>query len=307
MNCDLVLEGGGVKIPGLVGGLAALEAREFTPVCLAGSSAGAIVAAMCAAGYTAAEMRKLLDDVDFSKFKDGAPWGTKALNLKRWMGIYRGDVFHQLMRKFMSDKGVFVFGDLRNHGEEGLRRKYKLNVFATDVTNKTLVSWPNDAENYGLDPDMIPVAWAIRTSMSIPFFFRPVKVNSSYLVDGGVISNYPVGHFDTAGAPRWPTLGLLLKEEDNGKPNKINGLISMIMALVSTWMESHDKQFVRTDDYKYRTIRIPVGDASGTNFDIKPEEKIRLYDSGVFAANKFLNGWAWPDYLEWTKRVRGVA
>jgi NTE family protein len=306
MNCDLVCEGGGTKIPGLVGALATLEKRGFTPVCLAGSSAGAIVAAMCAAGYTAEEMHVILDELDFKTFKDGAPWGTKLLNLRRWMGMYRGDVFQRLMRRFMLDKGVVVFGDLKNAGETDPRRKYKLNVFASDITNSTLVSWPTDATYYGLDPDLISVAWAVRMSMSIPFFFRPVKVNGSFLVDGGVISNFPIGHFDSHTAPRWPTFGLLLSEANNGQPNKITGLVSFGLALVKTWMESHDKQFVRTDDYKYRTIRIPVGDASGTNFDIKPEQKKWLYDSGVFSASRFLTDWRWEDYLEWAKRVRGA-
>ena len=53
---DLVFEGGGVKGIGLVGAYSVLEERDYQPVNMAGSSAGAIVAALVAAGYSADEL-----------------------------------------------------------------------------------------------------------------------------------------------------------------------------------------------------------------------------------------------------------
>jgi predicted acylesterase/phospholipase RssA len=50
---DLVLEGGGVKGIGLIGALAVLEERGYVPQNVAGTSAGAIAAALIAAGYSA--------------------------------------------------------------------------------------------------------------------------------------------------------------------------------------------------------------------------------------------------------------
>src|SRR3954447_4633761 len=52
---DLVLEGGGVKGIGLVGALSVLEERGWEPACVAGTSAGAITAALLAAGYSSEE------------------------------------------------------------------------------------------------------------------------------------------------------------------------------------------------------------------------------------------------------------
>ena len=54
---DLVFEGGGVKGIGLAGALATLEERQYAPQNIAGTSAGAITAALLAAGYSAAELR----------------------------------------------------------------------------------------------------------------------------------------------------------------------------------------------------------------------------------------------------------
>jgi len=42
--------------------------------------------------------------------------------------------------------------------------------------------------------------------MSIPFFYEPVRLKRSVLVDGGVLSNFPIDVFDRHnGMPRWPT------------------------------------------------------------------------------------------------------
>ena len=53
-HADLVFEGGGVKGIGLAGALATLEEREYGPQNIAGTSAGAITAALLAAGYSSA-------------------------------------------------------------------------------------------------------------------------------------------------------------------------------------------------------------------------------------------------------------
>ena len=70
-NADLVLEGGGVKGSGLVGAITALVERDdpYTFARVAGTSAGAIVASMLAAGVQAAEIKKIMDDLDFSGWK----------------------------------------------------------------------------------------------------------------------------------------------------------------------------------------------------------------------------------------------
>jgi len=54
-DVDLVFEGGGLKGIGLVGAYSALEELGYRPKNMAGASAGAVLAALVAAGYTAAE------------------------------------------------------------------------------------------------------------------------------------------------------------------------------------------------------------------------------------------------------------
>src|SRR5581483_8876130 len=67
---DLVCEGGGVLGIGLVGAYSILEARGLQPQNLAGTSAGAIVATLIAAGYHAAEVKDIIFSLDFSRLTD---------------------------------------------------------------------------------------------------------------------------------------------------------------------------------------------------------------------------------------------
>ena len=102
MKYDLILEGGGSKAPGLVGALAAIEHKGFLPNSLAGTSAGAIVASLRAAGYTPADLRTVFTDLDFRTFKDGNGFGRKAYNILRHKGIYKGDVFYNTILELLN-------------------------------------------------------------------------------------------------------------------------------------------------------------------------------------------------------------
>ena len=81
---DLVCEGGGVKGIGLAGAFSALEEHGYKPQNVAGTSAGAITAALIAAGYSAAEVKEIifesrLPPVRGSRAgKTGSRWSARA-------------------------------------------------------------------------------------------------------------------------------------------------------------------------------------------------------------------------------------
>jgi NTE family protein len=305
MNYDGVCEGGGTKIMGLVGGMAAIESRGFTPSNLAGTSAGAIVAAMRAAGYTPSEMRVLMDDLDFRKFKDKARWGTKSYHLIRHKGIYAGDFFYEYAKETLAAKGVSTFGDLKT-SEADPRWRYKLKVIASDISQGRMITLPTDAVLYDIDPDKLEVALAIRMSMSIPGFFRPVIAKKSYIVDGGLLSNFPIWLFDADEAPSWPTFGLILREPHSMDPHKIRGTISYMMAIFKTMMKAHDRKVISGEDYFHRLIQIPTGEIGTMDFDLTSAQKEFLYYSGFNAGSEFIDNFSWPRYRKWASQQRGV-
>jgi NTE family protein len=176
---DLVFEGGGVKGIALVGAFSVLEERGCEPQNMAGASAGAIVAALIAAGYTAAELRKIIGELDYDYFKDESwedriPLAGRSLSILKDLGVYEGEAFLAWMRNLLEAKGVQTFGDLVRREDTELRYRYKAQVIASDVTERRLLVLPRDAPRLGVDdPDDLNVALAVRMSMSIPIFFEP--------------------------------------------------------------------------------------------------------------------------------------
>jgi NTE family protein len=320
-SVDLVFEGGGVKGIGLAGSLAVLEERGFIPQNVAGTSAGAITAALLAAGYRGEELRTIVMELDFRQFQDKAwedkvPLIERSLSLLLDLGVYEGDRFLEWMRECLAAKGVHTFADLAREGEEDPRWRYDLQVIASDVTKHRLLVLPRDAGELGIKPDELDVALAVRMSMSIPIFFEPVRVENKetgethVIVDGGMLSNYPVWLFDCNDAepPEWPTFGLLLVEpkpkvqvgarlpKAEPIPNGPRGLLAYVKALAQTMMEAHDRLYVEGADFA-RTIPIPTLGVGTTAFDLSPERKLALYDSGRFAAQEFLKTWDFDAYV----------
>lgn len=312
---DLVFEGGGVKGIALAGALAVLEEQGFRPQRVAGTSAGAIVATAVAAGYSATEIREILQGMDFTLFKDKGwedrlPFLEKTASILLDQGIYEGKYFLNFISGILATKGKKTFGDLiYDDDATEPRYRHKLQVIVSDLTEKCLLALPKDAEKLGCSPDELEIAQAVRMSMSIPFFFEPVRHENPktggehVLVDGGMLSNFPVWLFDAKDrTPRWPTFGLKLVEPDPKETvtarishlrpvtSGVRGVIDFIQNMVGTMLEAHDRLYLEGATY-VRTIAIPTLGISATDFDISREDQDRLYRSGREAAEKFLRQW----------------
>ncbi len=310
LRADAVFEGGGVKGIGLVGAVTVMEERGYRWMNLAGTSAGAIVASLLAAGYTGPELAGILSGLDYTNFKDAAWLGRLPVvgplgRLLTKKGIYQGEYFEHWLRDLLLKKGVKTFGDLIVDEFKGdPRYRFKLNVIVSDVTLGRLLVLPQEIGDYGIRPEDLDVATAVRMSMSIPFFYEPVTLKdardgrTSYLVDGGLLSNFPVWLFDAQDdVPSWPTFGFKLVEPEEGKPREIKGPVSLLTALFGTMMEAHDARYIKEENF-VRTVPIPTLGIKTTEFDITKERSEALYQSGRQAGEKFLAKWDFQEYLE---------
>ncbi len=342
-NADLVLEGGGVKGIGLAGAHAALDAHGYRPQNVAGTSAGAITAALIAAGYSPSEVKDVVFGLDFRQFEDKG-WEDRLpavglpLSILLDSGIYEGKRFLEWMRELLAAKGVHTFADLRTDftdtkytsrlqvvvSDISAREllvtdtKYtsRLQVVVSDISARELLVLPRDAVKLGIDPLELDVALAVRMSMSIPIFFEPVRIlneetnHEHVLVDGGMLSNFPVWLFDCTDeeVPDWPTFGLLLVEPDPKTPiteripkpelapRGARGLVTLLSSMVHTMMEAHDRIYVEKAQFA-RTIPIPTLGVGTTEFDLSRDRALALYDSGYAAAEKFLASWDFAAYV----------
>jgi len=298
MYADIVIEGGGVKAIGLIGAIHEAESRGYEWKRLAGTSAGAIIASMLGAGYTSKELKKELMEMNYKGFirKKGLlhiPLLGQISNLLRYSGIYCGDDLEQWVREKLMVKGVRTFGELEK----------PVYIIASDITSGKLLKLPDDLVQFDIDPQSFEVAKAVRMSSSIPFFFQPVRLKSNdismegyhYIVDGGILSNFPVWIFDSEVFPKWPTFGFRLVSEKTGKPNKVRGPFSFSHALLNTMMDAHDMLHLKEKDF-VRTILVPTLGTKTTEFNISDEQREKLYLSGIDSAQRFFSSWNFSQY-----------
>ncbi|MFD1422228.1 patatin-like phospholipase family protein [Laceyella tengchongensis] len=298
MWADAVFEGGGVKGIGLVGALSVAESKGYKWKKVAGTSAGSIIAALLAAGYTGKELYEILMEQEFLQFLapswyDYIPVVGPALRLWLKKGLYPTTELEKWISDLLKAKGIQTFKDL----PEGV----ELHVIASDISRSQLLVLPQDLKQYGYDPESFPVAKAVCMSCSIPFFFEPVKLmhyptrKTSYVVDGGVLSNFPVWLFDQDN-PRWPTFGFSLCAEGEEQIHQIDGPLSMFRSLLYTMLDARDNRYVQQHE-EIRTIQVPISGVKMTDFSLSKEKKEELFMSGVKAAEFFFNKWSFDQYL----------
>ncbi len=317
-KCDLVLEGGGVKGIGLVGAVSVLEEAGYDVQRVAGTSAGAIVGSLVAAGTPAARLAEIMAGLDWRRFQDRSlvdriPFLGRALSIALDKGVYEGRYLREWLAERLAERGVRTFKDFEITQEQDPgsalppEKRYRLTVIVSDVTCGVMRAFPVDYDRYGLVAGDVPVADAARASASIPFFFEPVTLRDVranrdvVLVDGGMLSNFPVEVFDRRDGrpPRWPTFGIKLSAKGPATPPgfEVTGPASLSLALLKTLIGHTDRAHLNDPDVVERTIFVDTDGVQATDFDLDRTTADRLYQNGRTAAQEFLDSWDWDAYL----------
>jgi NTE family protein len=321
-EADLVLAGGGVKGIAHVGALSVLHDKGYRFERAAGTSAGAIVSALVAAGMEPEPMHELLGRIDYRRFcdrrgRDRIPLVGPGLSILLENGFYEGEYLKEWLGNELAALGVERFRDLRRDDPGSSltpEQQYRLVVMTADITRGELVRLPWDYRSrYGLDPDDQLVVDAVRASMSIPLFYEPVRLEHadgsvSTLVDGGVLTNFPIGAFDRTDqqTPRWPTFGVTLLPPLPAGNLKLfpalallrRGPVSLIESLITTMIVGHDQAELAKPWVAARSITVDTEHANIVDFGIDPASQDQLYRNGRAAAQRFLRTWNWNEYLE---------
>ena len=189
---NLIFEGGGVRGIAYVGAMQVLEQRQILKDInrVGGTSAGAINALLFSLGYTIVEQRDILSSTDFKDFMDDSFGVIRDIRrLAKEFGWHKGEFFSswigELIQKKLG-KETATFKDLEKTGRPTLY-----------MTGTNLSTGYSEVFSIERHADM-PLASAVRISMSIPLFFAAVRYGeeNDVYVDGGCIRNYPVKLFD---------------------------------------------------------------------------------------------------------------
>ena len=356
---DIVFEGGGAKGIAFAGALEVLRQQQHETARLVGTSAGAITAALTAAGYTPAEMlaavrERVNGKPRFSTFMDvprpesfpqrvrqrsitmeilrsidlpllSAAWEErveerlldalladdryrKLFSFVERGGFCAGDVFLDWMREKLRAKGIHRDGTLAEfHRDTGA----DVSLVVSDTTDREML-----VLNHRTAP-AVPVAWAVRMSMSIPLVWQEVVWNASWgrylgrgkagnvIVDGGLLSNFPIRLIATADTgvqaimgrqdpEAAENLGLLIDEElpvpGAVPPDPPAGrfssfpVIRRVSRLMETMTGAWDNAMIR--HFSSQICRLPAAGYGTLEFDLDGE-RLERFLRAARAAMKF--------------------
>ena len=196
-NIGIVLSGGGAKCAAQIGVLKVIEQENINVSCITGTSFGAIIGALYAAGYSSNEIENFFISTDWMAcFASGIELdnpdnflnGITTLLLGREdildcqpAGLSNAGVLESIISSMLRAKGVETFDDLQ----------IPFACVATDFDTMEQVVFKEGS-----------VLAAIRASMAFPGLIKPIKINGRTLIDGGLLNNLPVDVAITMGAKR---------------------------------------------------------------------------------------------------------
>jgi NTE family protein len=359
---DVVFEGGGAKGIAFVGAIEVLKKQDHQLGRFIGTSAGAITATLCAAGYTPEEMMTAV----LERQPDGTPRFTSFMDIPKAEDFspqmreasLTMEVFHEIDLPFVPkpmeasmdtrlldqlvknrtysrlfsfvECGGFYSGSAflgwieEKLAAKGIKRGETLGSFAktTGADLSLVVSDTTDMEmlvlNHRTAPS-VPVANAVRMSMSIPFVWQEViwkKEWGTYLgrdktghaiVDGGLLSNFPIRLIATLDETIRPimgdtdpnsakNLGLLIDEDlpvpgqpaTEKTPLPITHLrtIQRISRLLDTMMRASDNQMIR--GFHSEICRLPAKGYGTLEFGMTGDRLKHFLDAGRTVMGKHL-------------------
>ncbi len=195
----LVLSGGGAKGFAYIGLFRVLQEVGLKIDYIGGTSIGSIMAAMYASGYSPDEMEKIIRGQNWDKvIKDEIPRKYIAYEEKEFLensiisfaykrrkinlqsSLYKGQQVNLLLNRFLSKD--FEITDFNNLNTPFI-------CVGTDLLTGEAIT---------LNSGYLPMA--VRSSMSIPGYFSPTFYQGRYLVDGGVVDNFPAKQVQEMGA-----------------------------------------------------------------------------------------------------------
>lgn len=278
----LVLGGGGARGAAHIGVLKVLE-REHVPIdCITGTSMGAIVGGMYAAGYGAGEIETILRGIDWKdmfqddparvdlpmrrkqdelRFLGGIEFGLRDGKIALPRGLIQGQKLQLLLRRLL-------LSTLNAQNFDALPIPFR--SVATDIAAGERVVFA--------DGDL-PLA--IRASMSVPAAFAPIRVRGRLMVDGGITDNIPIDVARDLGAQRLIVVDV---SEPLAADEKLNSPFVIANQMLTTMMKHASDAQLRTLGADDILLRPDLGDFTSADF----ERTAQAVELGEAAAQRAL-------------------
>jgi NTE family protein len=260
LKLNIILAGGGVRFGAFIGALHALRERGVVIRKIVGISGGSIISTLHASGYSLDDLKTLMLEMDYRKFKDFSPLSCLA-----GTGLYSGKHFESWIDGELGGKR---FGD-----------SFHLDhyVVATDLLRgKPMVF------SKATFPEL-KVSRAVRFSIGIPLFYAYQKFHISpgdfgIMVDGN-LSSFAMGNIFHDDAYSTLTLRIATSKTFTESMPKGFNRFSYPRQLVKILMNSLEKERVSGERWR-KSLLLFSGDITSTKFDLSTEEKHYLFEEG---------------------------
>ena len=235
----VVLSGGGTKGMAHIGVLKALEEHNIPIDFIAGTSIGAIIGGMYAAGYAPEEIEELFLSEEFERASVGRiDDAYRQFYLERaadpsWINLYFGwedrfeaqNIIRQNIPGNIVSPYLMDFLFMEYLGPASAAANYHFdNLFipfrciATEVESRSAVTMRD-----GSLPD------AVRASMTFPFYFKPIEIDGKLMMDGGMFNNFPA---DVVHLEFQPDVVIGSVVSDNPPPPHRDDIVSQLQNLL---------------------------------------------------------------------------
>ncbi len=273
----LVFSGGGAKGLAHIGTLKALEENNIPIDYITGTSMGAIVGGMYAAGYTPTEIEKIALS---SEFQD---WVS---------GRYQSD-YSFYFQKSTPNPSVLT---AKMAIDTSLRLSFRPNLVNDIPLNFALLELFSQASSTAKDNFnnlFVPfrcmaseilsqksimikkgsLAEAVRASMAVPFIYRPVKLDEKYVFDGGIYNNFPADIMQQEFKPDFIIGANVSAKTFNDYPKDDDRLLNrffiyMFLAKSDSTLVGKDGVYIAPDLSNFTTTNfVPVADLIKQGYD----------------------------------------
>ncbi|MDE5809727.1 MAG: patatin-like phospholipase family protein, partial [Muribaculaceae bacterium] len=236
MSVGLVLSGGGAKGIAHIGVIQALEDNNIPIDYVVGTSMGAIVGGLYAAGYTPAEMMQLLESKDF------ANWSTGQINESLTYYFFKQEPTPAMLNVSLPTRNdsTRTSSILPSSLISPLPMNFAFMELFSAYTaqcngdfNKLFIPYRSITSDVYHKHKIVcrkgDLGDAIRASMSFPIVFQPIEMDGVLVYDGGIYDNFPVDVMNTDFAPDM-MIGVDVSTPD-GKP-KSNDLLEQLEDMI---------------------------------------------------------------------------
>ncbi len=199
LKVGVVLSGGGAKGMAHIGVLKVIEEAGVKIDYIGGTSMGAIVGALYAAGYSATELDSIFRYIDFSRLiQDNLPRSAKT--------FYEKEDSERYALTLPFDKYKVSIPQAFSGGQNVYNELVRLLYHVKDVEDFRQLPIPficvatnvETGKEVLLNKGYLPEV--VMASAALPSLFEPATINGKTLIDGGIVNNYPINEVKAMGA-----------------------------------------------------------------------------------------------------------